>query len=72
MWLQKLKEYLEGSNLIAKLQAKHDMLKRSIAEGDVALFSKMCNYYDYIYSLLLYTTTAAAAANNKKMRMVQK
>ncbi|XP_065121851.1 SLIT-ROBO Rho GTPase-activating protein 1b isoform X3 [Paramisgurnus dabryanus] len=30
---EKLKEYLEGSNLIAKLQAKHDMLKRSIAEG---------------------------------------
>uniref|UniRef100_A0A8C1VZM3 SLIT-ROBO Rho GTPase activating protein 1b n=1 Tax=Cyprinus carpio TaxID=7962 RepID=A0A8C1VZM3_CYPCA len=60
-YFTKLKEYLEGSNLIAKLQAKHDMLKRSIAEGDVALFSKMCNYYDYIYSLLLYTTTAAAA-----------
>ncbi len=40
MWLQKLKEYLEGSNLIAKLQAKHDMLKRSIAEGDVTSYSK--------------------------------
>uniref|UniRef100_A0A672RIM8 SLIT-ROBO Rho GTPase-activating protein 2 n=1 Tax=Sinocyclocheilus grahami TaxID=75366 RepID=A0A672RIM8_SINGR len=39
-YFTKLKEYLEGSNLIAKLQAKHDMLKRSIAEGDVALFSK--------------------------------
>uniref|UniRef100_A0A8C2IMX5 SLIT-ROBO Rho GTPase activating protein 1b n=1 Tax=Cyprinus carpio TaxID=7962 RepID=A0A8C2IMX5_CYPCA len=34
-YFTKLKEYLEGSNLIAKLQAKHDMLKRSIAEGDV-------------------------------------
>ncbi|XP_048010863.1 SLIT-ROBO Rho GTPase-activating protein 1b isoform X2 [Megalobrama amblycephala] len=32
-YFTKLKEYLEGSNLIAKLQAKHDMLKRSIAEG---------------------------------------
>uniref|UniRef100_A0A672RHJ9 SLIT-ROBO Rho GTPase-activating protein 2 n=1 Tax=Sinocyclocheilus grahami TaxID=75366 RepID=A0A672RHJ9_SINGR len=31
-YFTKLKEYLEGSNLIAKLQAKHDMLKRSIAE----------------------------------------
>uniref|UniRef100_A0A671T012 SLIT-ROBO Rho GTPase-activating protein 2 n=1 Tax=Sinocyclocheilus anshuiensis TaxID=1608454 RepID=A0A671T012_9TELE len=39
-YFTKLKEYLEGSNLIAKLQAKHDMLKRSIAEGDVSLFSK--------------------------------
>uniref|UniRef100_A0A671S870 SLIT-ROBO Rho GTPase-activating protein 1-like n=1 Tax=Sinocyclocheilus anshuiensis TaxID=1608454 RepID=A0A671S870_9TELE len=29
-YFTKLKEYLEGSNLIAKLQAKHDMLKRSI------------------------------------------
>uniref|UniRef100_A0A8C1FVA0 SLIT-ROBO Rho GTPase activating protein 1b n=2 Tax=Cyprinus carpio TaxID=7962 RepID=A0A8C1FVA0_CYPCA len=61
-YFTKLKEYLEGSNLIAKLQAKHDMLKRSIAEGDVALFSKMCNYYDYIYSLLLYTTTDSGKA----------
>ncbi|TRY92083.1 hypothetical protein DNTS_005871 [Danionella cerebrum] len=32
-YFTKLKEYLEGSNLIAKLQAKHDMLKRSMAEG---------------------------------------
>uniref|UniRef100_A0A8C1CJT2 SLIT-ROBO Rho GTPase-activating protein 2 n=1 Tax=Cyprinus carpio carpio TaxID=630221 RepID=A0A8C1CJT2_CYPCA len=32
-YFTKLKECLEGSNLIAKLQAKHDMLKRSIAEG---------------------------------------
>uniref|UniRef100_A0A4W4E9G4 SLIT-ROBO Rho GTPase-activating protein 2 n=1 Tax=Electrophorus electricus TaxID=8005 RepID=A0A4W4E9G4_ELEEL len=32
-YFTKLKEYLEGSNLISKLQAKHDLLKRSIAEG---------------------------------------
>ncbi|KTG43377.1 hypothetical protein cypCar_00000158 [Cyprinus carpio] len=32
-YFTKLKECLEGSNLIAKLQAKHDMLKRSIAEA---------------------------------------
>uniref|UniRef100_A0A672RIL4 SLIT-ROBO Rho GTPase-activating protein 2 n=1 Tax=Sinocyclocheilus grahami TaxID=75366 RepID=A0A672RIL4_SINGR len=29
-YFTKLKEYLEGSNLIAKLQAKHDMLKRIV------------------------------------------
>uniref|UniRef100_W5LFR5 SLIT-ROBO Rho GTPase activating protein 1b n=1 Tax=Astyanax mexicanus TaxID=7994 RepID=W5LFR5_ASTMX len=32
-YFTKLREYLEGSNLISKLQAKHDLLKRSIAEG---------------------------------------
>ncbi|GAA6077476.1 SLIT-ROBO Rho GTPase-activating protein 1b [Tachysurus ichikawai] len=33
-YFTKLREYLEGSNLISKLQAKHDLLKRSIAEGE--------------------------------------
>uniref|UniRef100_A0AAY4BZ69 SLIT-ROBO Rho GTPase activating protein 1b n=1 Tax=Denticeps clupeoides TaxID=299321 RepID=A0AAY4BZ69_9TELE len=33
-YFTKLREHLEGSNLIAKLQAKHDLLKKSIAEGD--------------------------------------
>ncbi|XP_019496063.1 PREDICTED: SLIT-ROBO Rho GTPase-activating protein 1 [Hipposideros armiger] len=31
--LQKLREYLEGSNLITKLQAKHDLLQRTLGEG---------------------------------------
>jgi len=30
---QKFREYLEGSNLISKLQAKHDTLKKALAEG---------------------------------------
>ncbi|XP_019753144.1 SLIT-ROBO Rho GTPase-activating protein 1-like isoform X1 [Hippocampus comes] len=30
---QKFREYLEGSNLVSKLQAKHDVLKKAIAEG---------------------------------------
>ncbi|KAI4893130.1 hypothetical protein NFI96_021467 [Prochilodus magdalenae] len=36
-YFTKLREYLEGSNLISKLQAKHDLLKRSIAEGGLAV-----------------------------------
>lgn len=31
--LQKLREFLEGSNLITKLQAKHDLLQRTLGEG---------------------------------------
>ncbi|KAA8590622.1 hypothetical protein FQN60_014556 [Etheostoma spectabile] len=30
---QKFREFLEGSNLISKLQAKHDLLKRTLGEG---------------------------------------
>lgn len=33
--LQKFREFLEGSNLISKLQAKHDLLKRTLGEGIV-------------------------------------
>ncbi|KAM6946260.1 SLIT-ROBO Rho GTPase-activating protein 1 isoform 1-T1 [Aplochiton taeniatus] len=32
-YFMKFREYLEGSNLITKLQAKHDLLKRTIGEG---------------------------------------
>lgn len=32
-FLQKFREYLEGSNLITKLQAKHDLLQRTLGEG---------------------------------------
>lgn len=32
-YIQKFREYLEGSNLISKLQAKHDILKKALAEG---------------------------------------
>uniref|UniRef100_A0A8C9TIA8 SLIT-ROBO Rho GTPase activating protein 1 n=1 Tax=Scleropages formosus TaxID=113540 RepID=A0A8C9TIA8_SCLFO len=32
-YFMKLRELLEGSNLIAKLQAKHDLLKRTLGEG---------------------------------------
>ncbi|XP_053741098.1 SLIT-ROBO Rho GTPase-activating protein 1 isoform X2 [Synchiropus splendidus] len=32
-YFMKFREYLEGSNLISKLQAKHDVLKRTLGEG---------------------------------------
>ncbi|KAI4785293.1 hypothetical protein KUCAC02_037853, partial [Chaenocephalus aceratus] len=32
-YFTKFREYLEGSNLISKLQAKHDILKKALAEG---------------------------------------
>ncbi|XP_041110327.1 SLIT-ROBO Rho GTPase-activating protein 1 isoform X1 [Polyodon spathula] len=32
-YFMKFKEFLEGSNLITKLQAKHDLLKRTLGEG---------------------------------------
>lgn len=35
--LQKYKEYLNGSNLIVKLQAKHDLLKQTLGEGETLM-----------------------------------
>ncbi|KAF7246535.1 SLIT-ROBO Rho GTPase-activating protein 1 [Varanus komodoensis] len=37
-YFMKFREYLEGSNLITKLQAKHDLLQRTLAEGHRAEF----------------------------------
>uniref|UniRef100_A0AAQ4RD94 SLIT-ROBO Rho GTPase-activating protein 1 n=1 Tax=Gasterosteus aculeatus aculeatus TaxID=481459 RepID=A0AAQ4RD94_GASAC len=38
-YFMKFREFLEGSNLISKLQAKHDLLKRTLGEGTVKLDS---------------------------------
>lgn len=35
--VQKFKEFLNGSNLIIKLQAKHDLLKQTLGEGKESL-----------------------------------
>ncbi|XP_048462467.1 SLIT-ROBO Rho GTPase-activating protein 3 isoform X1 [Rhincodon typus] len=35
-YFTKFKEYLNGSNLITKLQAKHDLLKQTLGEGEKA------------------------------------
>uniref|UniRef100_A0A663FGM1 SLIT-ROBO Rho GTPase-activating protein 1 n=1 Tax=Aquila chrysaetos chrysaetos TaxID=223781 RepID=A0A663FGM1_AQUCH len=37
-YFMKFREYLEGSNLITKLQAKHDLLQRTLGEGKCFLF----------------------------------
>lgn len=46
---QKFREFLEGSNLISKLQAKHDLLKRTLGEGTVTipllLYPRFCVEY---------------------------
>uniref|UniRef100_A0A672HAS5 SLIT-ROBO Rho GTPase-activating protein 1 n=1 Tax=Salarias fasciatus TaxID=181472 RepID=A0A672HAS5_SALFA len=34
-YFMKFREFLEGSNLISKLQAKHDLLKRTLGEGTI-------------------------------------
>uniref|UniRef100_A0A667XNH5 SLIT-ROBO Rho GTPase-activating protein 1 n=1 Tax=Myripristis murdjan TaxID=586833 RepID=A0A667XNH5_9TELE len=36
-YFMKFREFLEGSNLISKLQAKHDLLKRTLGEGTIAI-----------------------------------
>lgn len=40
--LQKYKEYLNGSNLIIKLQAKHDLLKQTLGEGEAGSSFTLC------------------------------
>uniref|UniRef100_A0A3B3CU33 SLIT-ROBO Rho GTPase-activating protein 1 n=1 Tax=Oryzias melastigma TaxID=30732 RepID=A0A3B3CU33_ORYME len=35
-YFMKFREFLEGSNLISKLQAKHDLLKRTLGDGNDA------------------------------------
>uniref|UniRef100_A0A8D2LJ14 SLIT-ROBO Rho GTPase activating protein 3 n=1 Tax=Varanus komodoensis TaxID=61221 RepID=A0A8D2LJ14_VARKO len=37
-YFTKFKEYLNGSNLITKLQAKHDLLKQTLGEGKSQMF----------------------------------
>lgn len=32
-----MKEYLEGRNLITKLQAKHDLLQKTLGESECAI-----------------------------------
>uniref|UniRef100_A0A8C7XA22 SLIT-ROBO Rho GTPase-activating protein 1 n=1 Tax=Oryzias sinensis TaxID=183150 RepID=A0A8C7XA22_9TELE len=42
-YFMKFREFLEGSNLISKLQAKHDLLKRTLGDGNEALCSRHPN-----------------------------
>uniref|UniRef100_A0A8C6JQ02 SLIT-ROBO Rho GTPase-activating protein 1 n=1 Tax=Melopsittacus undulatus TaxID=13146 RepID=A0A8C6JQ02_MELUD len=38
-YFTKMKEYLEGRNLITKLQAKHDLLQKTLGESEIILLS---------------------------------
>ncbi|NXD30400.1 SRGP2 protein, partial [Spelaeornis formosus] len=47
-YFTKMKEYLEGRNLITKLQAKHDLLQKTLGESEFNFF-----YYYYFFSFIL-------------------
>uniref|UniRef100_A0A8C2ZFJ0 SLIT-ROBO Rho GTPase-activating protein 1 n=1 Tax=Cyclopterus lumpus TaxID=8103 RepID=A0A8C2ZFJ0_CYCLU len=53
-YFMKFREFLEGSNLISKLQAKHDLLKRTLGEGTLLLY-KWQNKHGLIIWVLLFT-----------------
>uniref|UniRef100_A0A8B9LKQ8 SLIT-ROBO Rho GTPase activating protein 3 n=1 Tax=Astyanax mexicanus TaxID=7994 RepID=A0A8B9LKQ8_ASTMX len=51
-YFTKFKEYLNGSNLIVKLQAKHDLLKQTLGEGQpIPLVVESCIRYINLYGL---------------------
>uniref|UniRef100_A0AAQ6AGT1 SLIT-ROBO Rho GTPase activating protein 3 n=1 Tax=Amphiprion ocellaris TaxID=80972 RepID=A0AAQ6AGT1_AMPOC len=55
-YFSKFKEYLNGSNLIIKLQAKHDLLKQTLGEGKrprqpIPLVVESCIRYINLYGL---------------------
>uniref|UniRef100_A0A8B9EGL9 SLIT-ROBO Rho GTPase activating protein 3 n=1 Tax=Anser cygnoides TaxID=8845 RepID=A0A8B9EGL9_ANSCY len=55
-YFTKFKEYLNGSNLITKLQAKHDLLKQTLGEGElrrqaIPLVVESCIRYINLYGL---------------------
>lgn len=43
LFQQKLKEYLEGRNLITKLQAKHDLLQKTLGESKSGNHLSLCH-----------------------------
>uniref|UniRef100_A0A8D2LD48 SLIT-ROBO Rho GTPase activating protein 1 n=1 Tax=Varanus komodoensis TaxID=61221 RepID=A0A8D2LD48_VARKO len=51
-YFMKFREYLEGSNLITKLQAKHDLLQRTLDSGQVIpLIVESCIRFINLYGL---------------------
>uniref|UniRef100_A0A8C2I1T5 SLIT-ROBO Rho GTPase-activating protein 1 n=1 Tax=Cyprinus carpio TaxID=7962 RepID=A0A8C2I1T5_CYPCA len=46
-YFMKFREYLEGSNLITKLQAKHDLLKRTLGDDVILGYVKISLYPSY-------------------------
>uniref|UniRef100_A0A671QNH9 SLIT-ROBO Rho GTPase-activating protein 3-like n=1 Tax=Sinocyclocheilus anshuiensis TaxID=1608454 RepID=A0A671QNH9_9TELE len=43
-YFTKFKEYLNGSNLIIKLQAKHDLLKQTLGEGELSKIKRRVSH----------------------------
>uniref|UniRef100_A0A8C9RFL8 SLIT-ROBO Rho GTPase activating protein 1 n=1 Tax=Scleropages formosus TaxID=113540 RepID=A0A8C9RFL8_SCLFO len=52
-YFMKLRELLEGSNLIAKLQAKHDLLKRTLGEGTDPLTMLSARFSSNLLNLMI-------------------
>uniref|UniRef100_A0A8C4VMH2 SLIT-ROBO Rho GTPase activating protein 1 n=1 Tax=Gopherus evgoodei TaxID=1825980 RepID=A0A8C4VMH2_9SAUR len=51
-YFMKFREFLEGSNLITKLQAKHDLLHRTLGEGQVIpLIVESCIRFINLYGI---------------------
>lgn len=48
-----MKEYLEGRNLITKLQAKHDLLQKTLGESECG---SPCQLSARLWHLLNYAT----------------
>lgn len=54
---QKFREYLEGSNLISKLQAKHDILKKALAEGKTIKINSFSLVFGFSQPLTLFSSS---------------
>uniref|UniRef100_A0A674PKG3 SLIT-ROBO Rho GTPase-activating protein 1 n=1 Tax=Takifugu rubripes TaxID=31033 RepID=A0A674PKG3_TAKRU len=64
-YFNKFSEYLEGSNLISKLQAKHDILKKALAEGEIddILSASATSTYTVSFSVQIYVEINACIHN---------
>uniref|UniRef100_A0A4W5L8Z9 SLIT-ROBO Rho GTPase activating protein 1b n=1 Tax=Hucho hucho TaxID=62062 RepID=A0A4W5L8Z9_9TELE len=58
-YFTKFREYLEGSNLISKLQAKHDLLKKAMAEGKRP-HTLSCFLHSFLLSTLFLSDSTKA------------
>uniref|UniRef100_A0A8C1KZH2 SLIT-ROBO Rho GTPase activating protein 1a n=1 Tax=Cyprinus carpio TaxID=7962 RepID=A0A8C1KZH2_CYPCA len=55
-YFMKFREYLEGSNLITKLQAKHDLLKRTLGDGMVCISLFFFFFLLFDFTLFFFLT----------------
>ncbi|NWY76973.1 SRGP2 protein, partial [Erithacus rubecula] len=62
-YFTKMKEYLEGRNLITKLQAKHDLLQKTLGESEPKPFSFFILYF-FFSSLHLLPAPAGIAGQD--------